>query len=100
MIASKEIRSYTTMTIHREEPSMSRRDALWGGLAGAVLLTGASTARASPAQEASRKATRSPLGAFVYTELQVSIPFGKEAWRERNPILLAQPGLINKTWLA
>ncbi len=38
--------------------------------------------------------------AFVYTELQVSVPFEKAPWQEVNPALLKQSGLLNKTWLA
>ncbi len=38
--------------------------------------------------------------AFVYTELQISVPFEKAPWREVNPTLLQQSGLLNKTWLA
>lgn len=38
--------------------------------------------------------------AFVYTELQLSIPMNEVPWRELNPTLLNQPGLINKTWLS
>jgi hypothetical protein len=39
-------------------------------------------------------------GAFVYTEAQVSVPFDRAPWREMNPILKAQPGLLHKTWLS
>lgn len=38
--------------------------------------------------------------AFVYTELQISVPFADAPWRDLNPTLLEQPGLISKTWLA
>ncbi|MEE2729782.1 MAG: YdhR family protein [Pseudomonadota bacterium] len=38
--------------------------------------------------------------AFVYTELQNSLPFDQAPWRELNPIILEQPGFINKTWLS
>jgi len=38
--------------------------------------------------------------AFVYTELQISLPFDQAPWRELNIQLLKQPGLRNKTWLA
>ncbi len=38
--------------------------------------------------------------AFVYTEVQLSVPFDQAPWREMNPILKQQPGLINKTWLS
>lgn len=39
-------------------------------------------------------------GAFVYTEGQVSAPFDQAPWRTMNPVLKAQPGLLNKTWLS
>lgn len=39
-------------------------------------------------------------GAFVYTEVQISAPFDQAPWREMNPILKAQPGLLHKTWLS
>ncbi len=39
-------------------------------------------------------------GAFVYTEVQVSVPFEKAPWQDRNPVLKQQPGLIAKTWLS
>ena len=38
--------------------------------------------------------------AFVYTELQIALPFAQAPWREINPVLLQQPGFRNKTWLA
>lgn len=44
-------------------------------------------------------ATTKP-GAFVYTEVQVSVPFGTAPWRDRNPVLRKQKGLISKTWLS
>jgi len=43
--------------------------------------------------------TQSP-GAFVYTEVQVNVPFEKAPWRERNPVLKQQRGLISKLWLS
>ncbi len=39
-------------------------------------------------------------GAFVYTEVQVNLPFADAPWQERNQILKRQPGLIAKTWLS
>jgi hypothetical protein len=38
--------------------------------------------------------------AFVYTELQLALPFASVPWADLNPVLLRQPGLVNKTWLA
>ncbi|MDX2147438.1 MAG: hypothetical protein SFZ23_07930 [Planctomycetota bacterium] len=61
-----------------------------------------------PVAEASRQ-LRSPHfgarvakrpGAFVYTEVQVGVPFEQAPWKELNPVLDAQPGLLHKTWLA
>lgn len=39
-------------------------------------------------------------GAFVYTEVQVNVPFENAPWQSRNPVLKQQPGLIAKTWLS
>jgi hypothetical protein len=44
-------------------------------------------------------ASRKP-GAFVYTEVQLSVPFDQAPWRRLNPILREQPGLLSKTWLS
>lgn len=38
--------------------------------------------------------------AFVYTELQNSTPFDRYPWRDINPVLRRQPGLLAKTWLS
>lgn len=37
---------------------------------------------------------------FVYTELQISVPFADAPWREINSAIQAQPGFLNKTWLS
>lgn len=38
--------------------------------------------------------------AYVYTELQISIPFKKAPWKRINQAIKKQPGFINKTWLS
>jgi hypothetical protein len=38
--------------------------------------------------------------AFVYTELQISVPFDQAPWAEINPKILKQPGFVKKTWLS
>jgi len=38
--------------------------------------------------------------AFVYTEVQINVPFEKAPWKDRNPILRETPGLLSKTWLS
>jgi hypothetical protein len=39
-------------------------------------------------------------GAFVYTEVQLSVPFDDAPWRDLNPVLKQQPGFLSKTWLS
>jgi len=39
-------------------------------------------------------------GAFVYTEIQVNLPFRNIPWQQRNPIIKKTPGLLSKTWLS
>ncbi len=41
-----------------------------------------------------------PPGAFVYTEVQVNLPFAQAPWRDRNPVLKQQTGLLSKLWLS
>jgi hypothetical protein len=38
--------------------------------------------------------------AFVYTEVQLSVPFGAAPWREVNIAIRRQPGFRSKTWLS
>ena len=38
--------------------------------------------------------------AFVYTEIQASVPFPQAPWKEINKALKQQPGILNKTWLS
>lgn len=39
-------------------------------------------------------------GAFVYTEVQINVPFGEAPWADMNPVLASQPGFLAKTWLS
>lgn len=40
-------------------------------------------------------------GAYVYTEVQLHVvPFDAGPWRQLNPVLKQQPGLLSKTWLS
>lgn len=39
-------------------------------------------------------------GAFVYTEVQINVPFEKAPWQDRNPVLKQQKGFMSKTWLS
>ena len=63
---------------------------------------GAATAEASADMNAPHfgGAVSEEPGAFVYTEVQVSRAFEDAPWRERNPDLRRQKGLISKLWLS
>ena len=37
---------------------------------------------------------------FLYTEVQVAVPFDQFEWQQVNPALKTAPGLIRKTWLS
>jgi len=39
-------------------------------------------------------------GAFVYTEVQISVPFDQAPWADINNDIRKQPGFLNKTWLS
>ena len=39
-------------------------------------------------------------GAFVYTEVQVNVPFSSVPWRQRNPETRGNRGFLAKTWLS
>ncbi len=39
-------------------------------------------------------------GAYVYTEVQVGVPFGTAPWRDLNPTIKKQAGFLSKTWLS
>ena len=41
-----------------------------------------------------------PPGAFVYTEVQVNMPFSSVPWRQRNPEIRSNRGFLAKTWLS
>jgi hypothetical protein len=41
-----------------------------------------------------------PHQAYVYTELQISVPFENVPWQRINDTIRRQPGFLNKTWLA
>lgn len=38
-------------------------------------------------------------GAFVYTEVAISVPFDQAPWPAINETIKQQPGFLNKTWL-
>jgi hypothetical protein len=40
------------------------------------------------------------IGAFVYVEAQVSVPFEEYTWEKDNKDIRKQPGFISKTWLS
>jgi len=41
-----------------------------------------------------------PVKAFVYTEIQNNKPFANFPWKDRNPVISANPGFLYKTWFS
>lgn len=67
-----------------------------GALVAATLGIGPAFAQA----KSTKKENFMPQNAFVYTELQISVPFADAPWREISASIQKQPGFISKTWLA
>ena len=38
--------------------------------------------------------------AFVYTEVQISVPFDQAPWQQINTVIKKQLGFMNKTWFS
>lgn len=74
---------------------MTRRSMMGGAVAaGALVALSSEKAAAQASSDASKP------GAFVYTEVQISVPFGEAPWEEISESIKQQPGFINKTWLS
>lgn len=67
-------------------------------LAAASLIFAASGATAMDNPSHTERAIKPK--AYVYTELQMSVPFKEVPWQRINAAIKKQPGFINKTWLA
>ena len=76
----------------------TRRAAIVGALAGVV--ASAPFTRALAQLNQSEKDTSMQPKAFVYTEIQISVPFGDSPWRQISETIRKQPGFLNKTWLS
>lgn len=82
----------------KAEPISRRR--LTVALAASPLLAMGLSARTATAQTKQEELPSMPANAFVYTELQTSVPFADVPWQELNTTIAAQPGFIDKTWLS
>jgi hypothetical protein len=87
--------------------SNTRRTVLKSGIATVLAAMGGGLSPFVSAAKLAKGQTQEAVGqeptvprAFVYTELQISVPFGKAPWQTVNRDLMRQPGLLNKTWLA
>lgn len=72
-------------------------------LMGAVLLVGCSSLQANNGNVGSsntQENIKMTHKAYVYTELQISLPFENVPWASVNENIKKQPGFINKTWLS
>lgn len=84
---------------------IDRRGVLRAGAAGLGLGLGAALAgipfrMAAADNQTQSKEERMKQEAFVYTELQISVPFDQVPWRDINAAIRALPGFRNKTWLS
>jgi len=88
--------------------TLSRRELLaaWAIATSGVIISATAGSAASHAgttdnqKSATRKENLMNTKAFVYTELQNSVPFSSVPWRDLNAMIARQPGFINKTWLS
>lgn len=89
-----------------DNKEISRRDVLASGVEGiATLLTGGLAKGETPARSFANEqvplmGTNRLPGAFVYIEVQVSMPFNEFTWEARNHALKQTPGLLGRTWLS
>ncbi|MEP6148066.1 MAG: hypothetical protein ABJ201_11685, partial [Nisaea sp.] len=86
----------------RSERHPSRREILAGGMAAtatAPLIVSAILRSGTGHAQSSTSEIKMPPEAFVYTELQISVPFDQGPWRQVNPVIRQQPGFLSKTWL-
>jgi hypothetical protein len=76
---------------------MSRR----GFVTAIAAVTGTAIAAPSAHSHSNKKVpSEMTRKAFVYTEVQVAVPFEQAQWQDRNPVLHAQEGLLSKIWLS
>lgn len=93
----------TTKDGEAHSTGIDRRQTL--ALVGGAIATTLVASRVAPlpavaASSQPNQGTETTPEAFVYTELQISVPFEKAGWQKLIAPLRAQPGLLNKTWLA
>lgn len=74
--------------------SFSRRDVMAAGASTAGLAALASLGGLKAQARAAQPK------AFVYTEVQISVPFADAPWRQISEKIREQPGFLNKTWLS
>lgn len=85
---------------------VTRRKAvrMLSGAAGGVLMTAAATGlptiNAQAQSSNQNKEKKMSPKAFVYTEVQISVPFEDAPWQQINDAIRQQPGFLNKTWLS
>ena len=70
------------------------------GIVAAALMPLSSTFTAVAAETKNIKEKTMSQNAFVYTELQISIPFKDVPWQGINEAIKKESGFLNKTWLS
>lgn len=67
-----------------------------------LIFNGDKTHEASQAMKSPHAGHELPqkAGAYVYTEVQLNVPFADAPWRDLETVLKSQPGFLSKTWLS
>jgi len=93
--------------VSTDNKGISRRDVLATGVASVLSLMTGGLAQGGEIPTRSFNGERTTFsgsegspGAFVYTEVQNSVPFTNIPWEKRNPVIAANDGFISKTWLS
>ncbi len=80
---------------------MSRRKVTAGLAAIPLAAIGLTVHRSAATAQSNQKERQTmPANAFVYTELQASVPFTDVPWEKLNAAIAAQPGFVDKTWFS
>ncbi|RED52487.1 YdhR family protein [Aestuariispira insulae] len=91
------------MTDNEKSNDLNRREALGliaASSAAAVTVGSVSILGSNAASAVGISSAASTPGAFVYTEVQISVPFDQAPWPKINEDIKKQPGFLNKTWLS
>jgi hypothetical protein len=97
----REMKNHGPLNSLKTRKPHSRR-AVLGVAAGAgvAALLGVAPSHVQPSAHAIQKGDTMSQKAFVYTELQIAVPFAKAPWRDISAAAKLEPGFLSKTWFS